>query len=70
MDFTLITYSTLSVTLQKQGFLFCSLEQFMQIPTLKMVILRHDIDRLPENALKTAQIESELGITGSYYFIF
>ena len=35
---------------------------------LKKVILRHDIDRIPLNAVKTAQIEYSLGIKGTYYF--
>lgn len=33
-----------------------------------LVIMRHDIDRLPQNALKIAKIESGLGIKSSYYF--
>ena len=33
-----------------------------------LVILRHDVDRLPENSLRTARIEQEMGIRGSYYF--
>jgi len=33
-----------------------------------LVILRHDVDRLPENSLRTAKIEHDLGIRGSYYF--
>jgi len=32
------------------------------------VILRHDIDKLPANALKMAQLEHDLGVAGSYYF--
>lgn len=31
-------------------------------------ILRHDVDRLPKNALTIAKIENELGIKGTYYF--
>ena len=34
----------------------------------KLTILRHDVDRLPINALKIAQIEKENGIKGTYYF--
>ena len=33
-----------------------------------IIILRHDVDRLPQNALQTAKIEYELGIKGTYYF--
>lgn len=34
----------------------------------KIIILRHDVDRKPENALRTAQMENELGIKSTYYF--
>lgn len=34
----------------------------------KRVILRHDVDRLPENSFRLAQLEYDLGISGSYYF--
>lgn len=34
----------------------------------KFVIMRHDIDRMPENALNTAKIEHEYGIKATYYF--
>ncbi len=33
----------------------------------KFVILRHDIDRKPENALAMARLEAEHGISGTYY---
>ena len=32
------------------------------------VILRHDVDLKPENSLKTAQLEKELGWKATYYF--
>lgn len=34
----------------------------------KFVIMRHDVDRKPENALVMAKIESEMGIESTYYF--
>jgi hypothetical protein len=34
----------------------------------KKVILRHDVDRIPLNSLKIAQIEFSQGIKGSYFF--
>ncbi len=34
----------------------------------KTIILRHDVDLLPQNSLRFAQIQNELGIKGSYYF--
>ena len=32
------------------------------------IILRHDVDLLPQNSLQTALIEYQLGIKGTYYF--
>lgn len=32
------------------------------------VILRHDVDRLPQNSLRLAKLEYSLGIKGTYYF--
>ncbi len=34
----------------------------------RTVILRHDVDRKPENALKMAELEHGLGVTSTYYF--
>ncbi len=34
----------------------------------KYVILRHDVDRKPGNALRMAKLEHELGIQSTYYF--
>lgn len=34
----------------------------------RFALMRHDVDRTPYNSLKTARIESELGIKATYYF--
>lgn len=34
----------------------------------KTIILRHDVDLLPYNSLRFAEIQREMGIKGSYYF--
>ncbi len=34
----------------------------------KTIILRHDVDLLPQNSLRFAEIQHEMGIKGSYYF--
>jgi len=34
----------------------------------KCVVLRHDVDKLPENALRMAELEDRLGVKASYYF--
>ncbi|NWH05778.1 hypothetical protein [Desulfobacter latus] len=68
MDFTLDVYRQLILTLLAQGFAFQSFAGFMQNPANRAIILRHDIDKLPANALKMAQLEHDLGVKGSYYF--
>ena len=40
----------------------------MQAPAKRIIILRHDVDRLPDNALNTALLEHDLGIPASCYF--
>lgn len=68
MDFTLKTYKTLLKALKKQGFSFQTFQEFIQQPRDKSIVLRHDVDKLPENSLRFAQIQHELGIKGSYFF--
>ena len=67
-DFTLTTYKKLLQELLANGYSFQTLQDFIQQPENKTVILRHDVDRLPSNALVIAEIEKEAGIKASYYF--
>ena len=68
MDFTIQEYRKLLYTLKKQGYTFQTFEGFLRNPGKKVVILRHDVDRLPQNSLQFARIQNELEIVGSYYF--
>ena len=68
IDFTLSTYKKLISTLRSQGYFFQTFEEYIQNPKEKVVILRHDVDRLPWNAFVIAKIEKEAGIKASYYF--
>ena len=34
----------------------------------KLIILRHDVDKLPKHSLRFAKIQAEMGIKGTYYF--
>jgi hypothetical protein len=67
-DFTLKTYQLLLKALLKDGYSFQTFEEFLENPSERVVILRHDVDALPQNSLATAQREKDLGIRGSYYF--
>jgi hypothetical protein len=68
MDFTLSTYKQLLEMLNSSGFSFQTVESFIQSPEKKVVVLRHDVDERPGNALRLAQIEFDLGIQATYYF--
>jgi hypothetical protein len=72
MDFTLVKYNDVLKPLIAKGFLFtpfCELADEIHLGQgNKIIILRHDVDLKPENSLKTATIEHNLGIRGTYYF--
>jgi hypothetical protein len=68
MDFTFTTYTRLLNSLRSRGYSCQTVEGFIRAPRKKTVILRHDVDRLPENALRMARLENEKGIRATYYF--
>lgn len=72
MDFTLRKYRQLLQSLLQQGYQFVTFEQYCASKTeevdTRWIVLRHDVDLLPQNSLATAQIEHALGIKASYYF--
>ena len=68
MDFTHKKYQSLLIALQENGYSFLTFKDYVLCPKDKCVILRHDVDLLPDNALKMALIENAMGIKSSYYF--
>ncbi len=69
MDFTLGKYWELLQALKDAGYLFQTFERFLLEPAQsKVVVLRHDVDKLPANSLATAKVESAMGISAVYYF--
>jgi hypothetical protein len=74
LDFTLTQYAVFLDSLLEYGFSclrFCDYlneEKSFDGKNTKIAILRHDVDRLPLNALKMAQLENARGIQGTYYF--
>ena len=68
-DFTLRSYERLLSSLLENGYRFLTFEEYLEKGLEgKQVILRHDVDDLPENSHRTAIIEHQLGIKGVYYF--
>jgi len=67
-DFTIQAYTELLLSLKQSSYSFQTFKDFLINPLDKVVILRHDVDRLPKNALKIAEIEKNLDIKATYYF--
>ena len=67
-DFTLKIYKLLLEAILKVGYSTQRFNDFISYPKQKTIILRHDVDKLPQNSLTTAKIEHNLGISGTYYF--
>lgn len=68
-DFTILMYTRLLQVLKTSGYTFQPYSDVMSQPNDgRNIILRHDVDLLPFNSLRTAKIEAGLGIRGSYYF--
>jgi hypothetical protein len=68
LDFTLKRYRQLLETILEKNYSLTTLSRFIEKPQEKAVILRHDVDRKPENALKMAAIEKSLDVSADYYF--
>lgn len=68
MDFSLKKYQELLANLIQSGYQFQTFDQFLREAGSKAIVLRHDVDRLPEHALRFAGLQRAMGVTGVYYF--
>ncbi len=69
-DFTLVMYRKLLQSAIDGGYRLTTVENYFSQKDRheKVFILRHDVDKLPLNSLKTAALQHELGVPGTYYF--
>ena len=69
-DFTLIIYRKLLDSFIDSGYKIDCFSNYLlgNSEGDKIVILRHDVDRRPNNALKMAKLENDFDINTSYYF--
>ena len=70
-DFTIKIYEQLLTTLISNEFVFLTIEDyFSSIHPLSepFILMRHDVDRKPQNSLRMAKLEAKLGIKATYYF--
>lgn len=65
-DLTLDLYRDLLLSFKTEGYNFITTCIFSS--EAKLLMLRHDVDSWPRNALQMAMIENELGIKAIYYF--
>jgi len=72
MDFTLDKYRDLAAAILSSGYTVVTVENYLKEITEekcgKVCVLRHDIDRLPGNAVEMAEVEQAAGIRSTYYF--
>ena len=68
MDFTLNTYRKLLEALKDYFPRFYGFGELITEDPGRFIVLRHDVDRKPTNALTLAGIESASGIRASYHF--
>ena len=69
LDHTIKAYKLLLQAFAEAGFQFQTFEDYLSNPLEgKVVILRHDVDELADNALKMAKLEHDLGIVSTYFF--
>ena len=67
-DFTFETYRNLLKQIIQFGYEFQTMEEFINSPKNRVVVLRHDSDIWPKNDLKMAILESQLSVKSTYYF--
>jgi hypothetical protein len=66
-DFTFRMYQRLCNALL-EGHSLVGVRSYLKNSPGNAAIIRHDVDKKPENALVMARIEQELGINSTYYF--
>jgi len=70
-DFTHKNYEKLLKTLANNDFQFITVADYFSSnydAAKPFIMIRHDVDRKPNNSLAMAKIEKEMGIKSTYYF--
>ena len=68
VDFKLDKYLTLVKAISENYDVHTVRDYLLKKPKCDFIIIRHDIDRKPMNALRMAELENSLGISSTYYF--
>ena len=69
-DFTLEIYRAFLESAIEGGYALKGMADYVAAPEKdeKVLVLRHDVDKLPLNSLATARLQHQLGVKGTYYF--
>lgn len=67
-DFTFKKYRKLCATIVESEYTPLRIRDYLSKKGENPVIIRHDVDRMPKNALTMAEMEQEYGICSTYYF--
>ncbi|SFS10690.1 hypothetical protein SAMN05216559_3784 [Halomicrobium zhouii] len=69
-DFTYRTYARMLDAAVDAGYEFLTVREYLERETLppRFLLLRHDVDRKPANALDFSRIEAERDVAATYYF--
>jgi hypothetical protein len=70
LDFTQEKYGEICEAIVKSDYTTLTFKDYVQAKALppRFILIRHDIDRNPGNALDIATMESKYGIKATYYF--
>jgi len=68
MDFTIKKYNELLAAVRISNYAVQTMEDFLSSPDPRVIVLRHDVDERPKNALQIAQAEYQSGIRSTFYF--
>lgn len=69
-DFTYEKYRELLEAGLANGYTVATVREYLRRKSLpeRLIVVRHDVDRKPANALDMARIEADLGVRTTYYF--
>jgi len=70
LDFTFAKYKELCETIVESKYTTLTFTQYFSLKNIpeKFIILRHDVERQIEYALRMAKLENDFGIISTYYF--
>lgn len=68
MDFTLKTYGRLLALWRREEIPVWGVKAWLERRPEHGILLRHDVDRRPDQAVTMAELEKEYGVLSTYYF--